>query len=126
MLRLTAFQALPALNPDFLYAALDVTAYAAFVKESRKKRAGATKLHRKSGEARDGESRFFHGALKRSSPRINAGAPTSHLDPTLFGRCYSFERETIHQRLGQVGFRVSSTFVKFDKIRSFLSFWGNW
>jgi hypothetical protein len=42
---------LPALNPDFLYAALDATAYAAFVKESRKKRAGATKLHRKSGEA---------------------------------------------------------------------------
>jgi hypothetical protein len=44
--------ALPALNPDFLYAALDATAYAAFVKESRKKRAGATKLHRKSGGAR--------------------------------------------------------------------------
>jgi hypothetical protein len=43
--------ALPALNPDFLYAALDATAYAAFVKESRS--AGATKLHRKSGEARD-------------------------------------------------------------------------
>jgi hypothetical protein len=34
--------ALPALNPDFLYAALDATAYAAFVKESRKRRAGAT------------------------------------------------------------------------------------
>ena len=45
--------ALPALNPDFLYAALDATAFAAFVKESRKKRAGATKLHRNSGEARD-------------------------------------------------------------------------
>jgi len=45
--------ALPALNPDFLYAGLDATAYAAFVKESRKKRAGATKLHRNSGEARD-------------------------------------------------------------------------
>ena len=44
---------MPALNPDFLYAALDATAYAAFVKESRKKRARATKLHRKSGEARD-------------------------------------------------------------------------
>jgi hypothetical protein len=39
--------ALPALNPDFPYAALDATVYAAFVKESRKKRAGATKLHRK-------------------------------------------------------------------------------
>ena len=44
---------LAALNPDLLYAALDAAAYAAFVKESRKKRAGATKLHRKSGEARD-------------------------------------------------------------------------
>jgi hypothetical protein len=32
----------PALNPDFLYAALDAAAYAAFVEESRKKRAGAT------------------------------------------------------------------------------------
>jgi hypothetical protein len=36
-------------DPDFLYAALDATAYAAFVTESRKKRAGATRLHRKSG-----------------------------------------------------------------------------
>jgi hypothetical protein len=43
---------MPSASPDFLYAALDATAYAAFVKESRKKRAGATKLHRKSGEAR--------------------------------------------------------------------------
>jgi hypothetical protein len=43
--------ALPALNPDFLYAALDAAAYAAFVKESRKKRAGANKLHRKSGDS---------------------------------------------------------------------------
>jgi hypothetical protein len=42
--------ALPTLNPDFLYAALDATSYAAFVKESRKNRAGATKLLRKSGE----------------------------------------------------------------------------
>ena len=45
--------ALPVLNPDLLYAALDATAYAAFVKESRNKRAGATKLHRKSGKAQD-------------------------------------------------------------------------
>jgi hypothetical protein len=62
--------ALPALNPDFLYAALYATAYAAFVKESRKKRAGATKLHRKSGEARDQSPDSF--------PRINAGAPTTN------------------------------------------------
>jgi hypothetical protein len=62
--------------PDFLYAAPDATAYAAFVKESRKKRAGATKLHRKSGEARDQSRDSFTGALKRSVIRINAGAPT--------------------------------------------------
>jgi hypothetical protein len=81
---------LPALNPDFLYAALDVTAYAAFVKESRKKRAGATKLHRKSGEAR--EARFFHGALKRSSPPHKCGAPTSNLDKAdLFFSAYGVD-----------------------------------
>jgi hypothetical protein len=38
-------------GPDFLYAAPDITAYAAFSKESRMKFANATKLHRKSGEA---------------------------------------------------------------------------
>jgi hypothetical protein len=36
-------------DPDFLYAALDVAAYAAFFKESRVRCAGAIKLHRKSG-----------------------------------------------------------------------------
>jgi hypothetical protein len=36
-------------DPDFLYDALDITAYAAFFNESRMKCAGATKLHRKSG-----------------------------------------------------------------------------
>jgi hypothetical protein len=69
--------ALPALNPDFLYGALDATAYAAFVKESRKKRVGATKLRRKSGEARD-ESRDFSRSAKRSLPRINAGASNTN------------------------------------------------
>jgi hypothetical protein len=44
-------KAFPALNPDFLYAEQDATAYAAFVKQSHKKRAGVTKLHRKSGGA---------------------------------------------------------------------------
>ena len=36
-------------DPDFLYAALDMTACAAFSKESRMRFANATKLHRKSG-----------------------------------------------------------------------------
>ena len=68
--------ALPALNPDFLYAALDATAYAAFVKESRKKRAGATKLHRKSGEARDRRSHSFPciNVVAPTFPSMNAGA----------------------------------------------------
>src|SRR3984885_11865296 len=61
--------ALPALNPDFLYAALNATAYAAFVKESRKKRAGATKLHRKSGEARNA------WVVRQISPFLTSLAP---------------------------------------------------
>jgi cell division protein FtsB len=36
-------------NPNFLYSALDTTACAAFIKESRMKCAEATKLHRKFG-----------------------------------------------------------------------------
>ncbi len=40
---------------DFLYAAPDMTACAAFSKESRKRPANATKLHRKSG----GSPSFF-------------------------------------------------------------------
>jgi hypothetical protein len=36
-------------DPDFLYATLDTTAYAAFIKESRMNLANATKLYRKSG-----------------------------------------------------------------------------
>jgi hypothetical protein len=38
-------------DPDFLYAALDMTACAAFSRESRMRFANASKLHRKSGEA---------------------------------------------------------------------------
>ena len=38
-------------NPDFLYAAPDMTACAAFSEESRMRLTNATKLHRKSGEA---------------------------------------------------------------------------
>ncbi len=37
-------------NPNFLYSALDTTACAAFIKESRMKCAEATKLHRKFGD----------------------------------------------------------------------------
>jgi hypothetical protein len=38
-------------DPDFLYVALDTTACAAFIKESRMICINAYKLHRKSGEA---------------------------------------------------------------------------
>jgi hypothetical protein len=38
-------------HPDFLYAAPDTTACAAFFKESRMYSANATNLHRKSGVA---------------------------------------------------------------------------
>jgi hypothetical protein len=40
------------LNPDFLYAAPDTTAGAAFIKESRMNLANANKLYRKSGGSR--------------------------------------------------------------------------
>jgi hypothetical protein len=39
----------PLRGPDFLYAALDTTARAAFIKESRMKCINANRLHRKSG-----------------------------------------------------------------------------
>jgi hypothetical protein len=48
-------------NPDFLYAAPDMTAYAAFSKESRMRFANATKLHRKSG----GSPSFFFPVSRR-------------------------------------------------------------
>jgi hypothetical protein len=38
-------------DPDFLYAAPDMTACAAFSKKSRMRFANATKLHRKSGRS---------------------------------------------------------------------------
>jgi hypothetical protein len=47
-------------DPDFLYAALDTTAYAAFFKESRMKFANATELSRKSGESPTNVLRSFH------------------------------------------------------------------
>jgi hypothetical protein len=39
----------PGLTPDFLYAALDTSAYAAFFTESRTRLSDSNKLHRKSG-----------------------------------------------------------------------------
>ncbi len=39
-------------NRNFLYAALDTTAYAVFIKESRMRYINATELHRKSGVMR--------------------------------------------------------------------------
>ena len=68
-------EALPALTPDFLYAALDATAYSAFVKESRKKRGGATKLHRKSGGAHDRAETLSRSA-KALLPPHKCGAST--------------------------------------------------
>ncbi len=40
-------------DPDFLYAALEMTACAAFIKESRMNFANANRLHRKSGGSRE-------------------------------------------------------------------------
>ena len=46
-------------DPDFLYAAPDTTACAAFSKESRMKLANATNLDRKSGVAQWRDLRFL-------------------------------------------------------------------
>ena len=40
-------------DPDFLYAALEMTACAAFIKESRMNFANANQLRRKSGPSRE-------------------------------------------------------------------------
>jgi hypothetical protein len=40
---------LPRTTPDFLYVALDTSAYAAFFTESRTRLSDSNKLHRKSG-----------------------------------------------------------------------------
>jgi hypothetical protein len=40
---------LPRTTPDFLYAALDTSAYTAFFTESRARLSDSNKLHRKSG-----------------------------------------------------------------------------
>jgi hypothetical protein len=50
-LRLNEFVISTGAYPDFLRAALDTTACAAFIKESRRKLASATNLNRKSGVA---------------------------------------------------------------------------
>ena len=53
-------------DPDFLYAALETTACAAFSEESRMKFVNATKLDRKSGGS---PSRAFMFNLRRSTGR---------------------------------------------------------
>ncbi len=63
-------------DPDFLYAALDRTACAAFIKESRMKCTEADKLHRKSGRSalpklslhRSHRDRWSKSIRKRSYP----------------------------------------------------------
>jgi hypothetical protein len=78
----------PALNLDLLHAALDATAYAAFVKESRRKRAGATKLHRKSGEARDQVETLSRSAQALLPPHKCGGSHHPFVQVRKF-RCYT-------------------------------------
>src|ERR1700722_3428276 len=59
-------------KPGFLYAALDAIAFAAFAKESRKKRAGATKLHRNSGK-RMTRAEIFSRSAKALLPPHKCG-----------------------------------------------------
>jgi len=61
-------------DPDFLYAAPDMTACAAFSKESRMKFANATKLHRKSG----GSPHFSFPVSRWSNPCTRRSANIGH------------------------------------------------
>ncbi len=75
--------------PDFLYAALDAIVCAAFFKESRMKCAGATKLHRKSGDSPTiafAESPQIHGEAGKSNRNISFSAQVrSHGKPGQVG-----------------------------------------
>lgn len=53
-------------DPDFLYAAPDMTARAAFVKESRMNFASANQFHRKSGDHYPG-TQTYHSNPKRDA-----------------------------------------------------------
>jgi hypothetical protein len=57
-------------DPDFLYAAPDMTACAAFCKESRMKFANTTKLHRKSEGVRRRKPARHGKARKKISPSV--------------------------------------------------------
>jgi hypothetical protein len=63
-------------DPDFLYVALDTTAYAAFFNESRMNCAGATELHRKSGGSPISANLF--GRQSKSEKMLVFGSPTRH------------------------------------------------
>ena len=64
-------------DPDFLYAAPDMSACAAFSKESRMKFANATKLHRKSGRS---PSFFFScKSVQTGGESIGKGSFSTHV-----------------------------------------------
>ena len=57
-------------DPDFLYAAMETTACAAFIKESRMKFANATNINRKSGVAEWRDLRFPVAPQKATGPGL--------------------------------------------------------
>ena len=77
-------------DPDFLHAAPDMSACAAFSKESRMKFANATKLHRKSG----GSPSFFF-PCKSIRPAVKA------LEKGRFQPMYAKFREHGHPSRGK-------------------------
>jgi ferrous iron transport protein A len=86
--------------PDFLYAALDTTACAAFIKESRMKFVSANKLHRKSG---------FSPRIARTTPTSMARTPASTaLSDLAIGSCATLATlelpEEIQGQLMHLGF----------------------
>ena len=63
-------------DPDFLYAAPDMTACAAFCKESRMKFASATKFDRKSGVAEWRDLRFLFPRTHTDSSVLGYSEPS--------------------------------------------------
>jgi hypothetical protein len=61
----------PSTTPDFLYAALDTSAYAAFFTESRTRLIDSTKFHRKSGSVLGYSQPSPFGKLRAGSAGLN-------------------------------------------------------
>jgi hypothetical protein len=71
----SALVTVPRTAPDFLYAALDTSAYAAFFTESRTRLSDSNKLHRKSGSVLGYSQPSLRDSIGESSTHTPSEAP---------------------------------------------------